>query len=153
VDSDIILGAEEVQVTGNAVNISATDLKLDNAGRRDPANSTPARRALVHDFGDGLTLNYNHDYPGGVKIFGPLTIQQFEVTVDVAQALQEAASAAQAVQQLQTQMQTISTVQEQLKNQVETLSASLTQHDTRLSELTREILQLGQRMGTPGGQA
>jgi hypothetical protein len=29
---------------------------------------TPFRRALVHDFDDGLTINWDDDYPGGVTV-------------------------------------------------------------------------------------
>lgn len=48
---------------------TATDLMLDAPGRRRGGTS-PHRRALVHDFNDGLTLNYAGDYPGGVSVTG-----------------------------------------------------------------------------------
>jgi len=48
---------------------TASDLMLDSPGRRRGGPS-PHRRALVHDFNDGLTLNYAGDYPGGVGITG-----------------------------------------------------------------------------------
>jgi hypothetical protein len=50
---------------------TASDLMLDHASRR--TNNTKFRRALVHDFGDKLTLNFGGDYPGGVQITGDTT--------------------------------------------------------------------------------
>jgi hypothetical protein len=44
---------------------------------QDPSrrhNTTPFRRALVHDFHDGLTVNWGGDYPGGVTIQGMVTM-------------------------------------------------------------------------------
>ena len=46
---------------------TASDLMLDAPARRRGGPS-PHRRALVHDFNDGLTLNYAGDYPAGVTI-------------------------------------------------------------------------------------
>jgi len=48
---------------------TASDLMLDAPARRRGGPS-PHRRALVHDFNDGLTLNYAGDYPAGVTITG-----------------------------------------------------------------------------------
>jgi hypothetical protein len=48
---------------------TATDLMLDAQSRRRGGPSTH-RRALVHDYNDGLTLNYAGDYPGGVTLTG-----------------------------------------------------------------------------------
>ena len=48
---------------------TATDLMLDSPARR-LGGLSPHRRALVHDYNDGLTLNYAGDYPGGVAITG-----------------------------------------------------------------------------------
>lgn len=50
----------------------STDLMLDSPGRRK--TNTPYRRALVHDFSDGLTINWASDYPGGVTINGEVKI-------------------------------------------------------------------------------
>jgi hypothetical protein len=50
-----------------AVKAEAADLMLDHPDRRRPNRGGP-RRALVHDFNDGLTINYNNDYPGGVTL-------------------------------------------------------------------------------------
>lgn len=75
-DGSITLSAaHDVRVSGNTVKMNGTDFNLDNLGRRSGMNSEQGRRALVHDFGDGLTLNYNYDYPGGVTVFGPLRIR------------------------------------------------------------------------------
>lgn len=60
-DSDIIL-------EGSKVKLEANDLVLDFASRRK--NTQGERRALVHDFDDGLTINWAGDYPGGVRIQG-----------------------------------------------------------------------------------
>lgn len=75
-DSELKIKGKSVKVTatdlltltGTFVKVTATDVMLDNAERRKAA--TGNRRALVHDFEDGLTINYDGDYPGGVKIRG-----------------------------------------------------------------------------------
>jgi hypothetical protein len=49
--------------------VDAWDFCIDSPDRRkDQANPSPHRRAFVHDFDDGLTVNWEYDYPGGVKI-------------------------------------------------------------------------------------
>jgi hypothetical protein len=53
---------------GRVVKAITSDFMLDSAARHTGA--TPFRRALVHDYGDGLTVNYNGDYPGGVRLVG-----------------------------------------------------------------------------------
>jgi hypothetical protein len=55
--------------TGQVV-IDAWDLCVDSADRREVHHKTrpPHRRALVHDFDDGLTVNFDNDYPGGVTL-------------------------------------------------------------------------------------
>jgi hypothetical protein len=57
---------------GAVVKTTAADLMIDSPGRR----SSPGgfRRALVHDQRDGLTINFNADYPGGVTIGGNLKV-------------------------------------------------------------------------------
>ena len=45
---------------------TASDVMIDNPARRK--NEEPFRRAFVHDFEDGLTINFAGDYPGGVTI-------------------------------------------------------------------------------------
>ena len=64
-------GGDWVDVESRVVQVKGTDVMVDSAGRR--TNSTPFRRAIVHDFTDGLTLNWNRDYPGGVTINGAVT--------------------------------------------------------------------------------
>jgi hypothetical protein len=58
-----------VVVEGRVLKVIGSDLILDSPGRRKETQ-TPNRRALVHDSGDGLTVNFNGDYPGGVTIHG-----------------------------------------------------------------------------------
>jgi hypothetical protein len=76
-----------VVVEGWALLVKGSDLKLDAAGRRDPANTAPYRRALVHDENDLLTLNFAGDYSsvkigssalvdGSVSIHGNLLVNQ-----------------------------------------------------------------------------
>jgi hypothetical protein len=69
--TDIILddgGEETIRIKGSAVTMESADLLLDHPDRR--LNNRGVRRALVHDQRDGLTINYNGDYPGGVTIVG-----------------------------------------------------------------------------------
>lgn len=68
-----------ITLKGFQVNVESADLRLDFAARR--VNDSPYRRALVHDFTDGLTLNWANDYPGGVTINGPVHIKG-DVVVD-----------------------------------------------------------------------
>lgn len=56
----------EVLIEGQVLKVTASDLLLDNAARRKTQQGL--RRALVHNQQDGLTINYNRDYPGGVTI-------------------------------------------------------------------------------------
>jgi hypothetical protein len=55
-----------VVVEGKALKVSGSDLMLDEPSRR--STQLGLRRALVHDQNDGLTINFNRDYPGGVTI-------------------------------------------------------------------------------------
>jgi hypothetical protein len=61
-------GGDWVDVESRVVQVKGTDLHLDSAARR--TNATLYRRALVHDYGDRLTINWNGDYPAGVRING-----------------------------------------------------------------------------------
>ena len=72
-DADIFLTGARVFVNGDELHVRAHDLYVDNPDRR--SNQKGGRRAVVHDQHDGLTINFNHDYPGGVTIFGPVTIK------------------------------------------------------------------------------
>ena len=62
----------DIKLLDGQVKVEATDLCLDSPLRR--TNNSPFRRALVHDYEDGLTLNWDNDYPGGVKIVGDLKL-------------------------------------------------------------------------------
>lgn len=66
--SDIRFVGEDIHVEGNVQKVTCFDIELDNAGRRK--NNSGKRRAFVHDFQDGLTLNWDRDYPGGVTLNG-----------------------------------------------------------------------------------
>ncbi len=71
--TDILLDQRNgnwLQLDAAAVHVRAADLMLDHPQRRKPGRSKPHRRALVHDADDGLTINFNNDYPGGVTING-----------------------------------------------------------------------------------
>ncbi len=54
----------------NVVKATAADFVLDSPVRHTGRGAT--RRALVHDFSDGLTVNWDGDYPGGVTINGSI---------------------------------------------------------------------------------
>jgi hypothetical protein len=79
--SDVVLdeGTEQVTVVCDNLNIQGHDFLLDSSERRRP-NSPTFRRALVHDQNDGLTLNFGHDYPGGVTINN---VQALDLTGDL----------------------------------------------------------------------
>lgn len=66
--SDIKFEGEWVNVEGFVLKSGTADFMLDNPSRR--GNPAGLRRALVHDFADGLTINWASDYPGGVTING-----------------------------------------------------------------------------------
>lgn len=73
--SDIVLDdSEQVTVFCTNLNVQGHDLLLDSPARRKP-NGPPFRRALVHDQNDGLTVNFNSDYPGGVTLNGVTEIR------------------------------------------------------------------------------
>lgn len=54
---------------GRVLKVEATDLILDSPGRHT-GGTGPNRRASIHDQNDGLTVNFNGDYPGGVAVNG-----------------------------------------------------------------------------------
>lgn len=62
------------EVSGTRLLMRHTDLMIDNSARR--TSNTGERRALVHDFTDGLTVNWAGDYPGGVTIRGAVRCPQ-----------------------------------------------------------------------------
>ena len=59
--------SEWVTVQGSALNVNGSDVILDSPARRT-AHGGKFRRALVHDERDGLTVNFDGDYPGGVLV-------------------------------------------------------------------------------------
>jgi len=70
--ADINLDGNRVVVSGNWLFSRTTDILLDSPERR--SNKSGNRRALVHDFNDGLTINWANDYPGGVTIRGKASV-------------------------------------------------------------------------------
>lgn len=70
--SDIKFVGENVHIEGNVLKVTCFDIELDNAGRRSSAAGK--RRAFVHDFQDGLTLNWAQDYPGGITLNGKVSV-------------------------------------------------------------------------------
>ena len=59
---------KETTIDSFALKFTGADLKIDHRPRRK--NQSAERRAFVHDFKDGLTINWAKDYPGGVTING-----------------------------------------------------------------------------------
>ena len=62
-----------VLVEGTVLKTTAADLMLDAPQRRLPGGGA-FRRALVHNAQDGLTINFNGDYRGGVTVVGNLMV-------------------------------------------------------------------------------
>jgi hypothetical protein len=75
-----IVAEDRVSMRAPAIVATASDFMLDQPMRRTSRRGL--RRALVHDQRDGLTVNYNGDYPGGVTIVGDVMIKGF-LRVDV----------------------------------------------------------------------
>jgi hypothetical protein len=67
------MGNSDIKMADRRIVVEAWDLCLDSKDRRK--NETLYRRALVHDYGDRLTINWGGDYPEGVKIQGDTTIE------------------------------------------------------------------------------
>ena len=65
-----------LELEARVIKAIASDFMLDHPSRRKGAS--PHRRALVHNQSDGLTVNFNNDYEGGVTINGALTIRDGE---------------------------------------------------------------------------
>lgn len=80
--SDIKFEGQSVVIEGDATISRTPDLMLDEASRR--RNRTGSRRALVHDFEDGLTLNWDRDYPGGVTVHGARLLNGFRSLLTIA---------------------------------------------------------------------
>lgn len=56
-----------VTIDAGVLNVTGSDLLLDSPARRRGGGAR-FRRALVHDANDGLTINFDDDYSGGVRI-------------------------------------------------------------------------------------
>jgi hypothetical protein len=68
-----------ILLEAGVVKATAADFVLDSSVRHTGRGTH--RRALVHDFSDGLTVNFAGDYPGGVTINGNI-INLNTLTVD-----------------------------------------------------------------------
>jgi hypothetical protein len=73
--SDIKLDGDGVIVEGKWTRLEMPDLMLDSPWSRQ--NQQGLRRALVHDAQDGLSINWNGDYPDGVKIRSRLQVKDY----------------------------------------------------------------------------
>ncbi len=82
-DADVRLDGNTATIEGDVVKTTAFDVVIDAPSRRHASGGN--RRALVHDFNDGLTLNWAGDYPNGVTVEGfRLTCHQADIVVDYA---------------------------------------------------------------------
>lgn len=71
--TDIFLNEKSVAIEADtSLSVHAADLVLSHPKRR--ISSKGPRRALVHSMGDGLTINFGSDYPGGVTINGAVHV-------------------------------------------------------------------------------
>ena len=93
VEIEGVLEVGEISPGNRQLKVNGWDLLLDCKDRRRPDSETvnlgghptrinysSQRRALVHDVGDKLTLNYGGDYPGGVEIPGQTQLETLTVT-------------------------------------------------------------------------
>lgn len=62
--------------TVNGLVANTTDFQLDPIGRR-PVGSKPMQRALVHQEGDQLIINFDGDFEGGTQIQSNLWVQNY----------------------------------------------------------------------------
>ena len=68
--TDVIIDdTETLTLVAPVLRVEGHDVIVDSPERRKP-NGPAFRRGLVHDQNDGLTINFNGDYPGGVTING-----------------------------------------------------------------------------------
>jgi hypothetical protein len=74
---DLVLDGDWVVIKGKWTKLATLDLMLDAPSRR--IDQSGQRRALVHDHGDKLTINYSGDYPNGVHIAGSTTAESLFV--------------------------------------------------------------------------
>ena len=64
--TDVVLDQETIKLIADFLEFRGVDVRIDNPGRRRGGGNY--RRAVVHDFQDGITLNWERDYPGGVTV-------------------------------------------------------------------------------------
>ena len=62
-----------IVLEGRVVKAAGSDFMLDSPERR--IGSEPFRRALVHNQNDGLTVNFNGDYSGGLTLVDVRTLE------------------------------------------------------------------------------
>jgi len=70
IEDDRILIIADNAPLGQRVVVRSTDLEVDGGKTRRVEQVNPARRAIVHDANDVLTLNYAGDYVNGVRVGG-----------------------------------------------------------------------------------
>ena len=75
--SDVKLNGESVSIEGS-LQVYGPDLALEWPDRRS-ASSAPGRRALVHGFQDELEVNYDNDYPNGIRLNGAVKLPYMPV--------------------------------------------------------------------------
>ena len=81
--TDVVLdNGEQVTMLCENLMVHGHDLLLDSPARRAP-DGPKFRRALVHSPGDGLTINFGEDYPGGVTINGLVALNTTQPGGDV----------------------------------------------------------------------
>lgn len=83
-ENDIALGDSpefRIQVDAGTLDVRATDILLDAQHRRKSHKGH--RRALVHDEGDALAVNFENDYPGGLYLNDAVVmVRQTKVFLD-----------------------------------------------------------------------
>lgn len=90
-----------IELEARVVKAIASDFMLDSPSRR--LGGGPNRRALVHDQRDGLTINFNGDYPGGVTVDGKL----FLAGLDLGAVIDELQSALIAISSTEVRLSTL----------------------------------------------
>jgi len=83
---DILLGTPDhpdfAVLQAPVMKIEGRDFILDSPERRKSPTPT-FRRALSHDQGDGLTINFANDYPGGITLNAVTSITPHVAAVPV----------------------------------------------------------------------
>ena len=105
-----------LELEARVVKAIASDFMLDQPSRRKGGG--PHRRALVHDQNDGLTINFNGDYPGGVTVVGKFVVTGELVLAGVALSA--------AIDKLQSALISINSVDVRLTTLEQTVSSLVT---------------------------